>query len=417
MMCCMLGLALGVHAQESVFLQQYREKVKAYNQDIKSAGYAVSIRQEAEKSAKADFLPSLSGNADASYTGNPLELYRELPSIETPLYFQGRDTKYGASVTLLQPVYSGGALKAGLEKSRKEKESALYEEKRVTNDVLYQAMVEVAAGFKESVAALVEVVRHRVEEEYTDRNDLLMAEVKLNDAEFRLEQARNEAEVARLSMNSFSGEASDKVILTDSLVVPLTEVQVYEQTLETAMAHRPELRIAANQVAIQQSAARIANSRYLPKLSVGVDGSYSSPGYDFNSDLDPNYMVYAKLSVPIFEWGKRKNTRRIGKLDVNRALENQSKVADGVRLEVETAYYTYTQAVRQVCLTESSLAKAATSEQLAMDKYKEGTISIVEVLNAQMYHQEAELNHIRSKLRAQLAKSSLERAAGRLGEY
>lgn len=248
---------------------------------------------------KADFLPSLSGNANASYTGNPLELYRELPSIETPLYFQGRDTKYGASVTLLQPVYSGGALKAGLEKSRKEKESALYEEKRVTNDVLYQAdqyywnkvaceeMVEVAAGFKESVAALVEVVRHRVEEEYTDRNDLLMAEVKLNDAEFRLEQARNEAEVARLSMNSFSGEASDKVILTDSLVVPLTEVQVYEQTLETAMAHRPELRIAANQVAIQQSAARIANSRYLPKLSVGVDGSYSSPGYDFNSDLDP----------------------------------------------------------------------------------------------------------------------------------
>ena len=139
MMCCMLGLALGVHAQESVFLQQYREKVKAYNQDIKSAGYAVSIRQEAEKSAKADFLPSLSGNADASYTGNPLELYRELPSIETPLYFQGRDTKYGASVTLLQPVYSGGALNAGLEKSRKEKESALYEEKRVTNDVLYQA--------------------------------------------------------------------------------------------------------------------------------------------------------------------------------------------------------------------------------------------------------------------------------------
>ena len=139
MMCCMLGLALGVHAQESVFLQQYREKVKAYNQDIKSAGYAVSIRQEAEKSAKADFLPSLSGNANASYTGNPLELYRELPSIEIPLYFQGRDTKYGASVTLLQPVYSGGALKVGLEKSRKEKESALYEEKRVTNDVLYQA--------------------------------------------------------------------------------------------------------------------------------------------------------------------------------------------------------------------------------------------------------------------------------------
>lgn len=56
MMCCMLGLALGVHAQESVFLQQYREKVKAYNQDIKSAGYAVSIRQEAENRLRPIFF-------------------------------------------------------------------------------------------------------------------------------------------------------------------------------------------------------------------------------------------------------------------------------------------------------------------------------------------------------------------------
>ena len=65
------------------------------------------------------------------------------------------------------------------------------------------------------------------------------------------------------------------------------------------MASRPELRIATNKVDIQRSASKIANAQYLPKLSVGIDGSYSSPGYDFKSDLDPNYAVYAKLSVPI----------------------------------------------------------------------------------------------------------------------
>ena len=48
-------------------------------------------------------------------------------------------------------------------------------------------------------------------------------------------------------------------------------------------------------------------------------------------------MVYAKLSVPIFEWGKRKNTRRIGKLDVNRRWRTRVRWPDGVRLEVETA--------------------------------------------------------------------------------
>ena len=68
------------------------------------------------------------------------------------------------------------------------------------------------------------------------------------------------------------------------------------------MATRPELQIASHKIDIQKAASKIANAQYLPKLSVGIDDSYSSPGYDFKSDLDPNYAVYAKLSVPIFEW-------------------------------------------------------------------------------------------------------------------
>lgn len=426
MMASIILFSSSGHAQESDLLRQYRNQVKEYNQDIKAAGYATAIQQEKEKSAKADFLPSLSGNADFNYTGNPIQLSTKLPGMENPVTFQGKDTRYGASLTLAQPLYSGGAIKAGYEKAKKENEMARHEQKRVTNNILYDAdvyywnkvareeMVDVAEDFKRSVSTLVEVVRDRVQEEYTDRTDLLMAEVKLNDAEYRLVQARNEAEVARLSMNSFSGEAFDKQIPTDSLVVPLTEEYPFSGSIETTMEARPELQIAMNQVDIQKSTAKIANARFLPKLSIGVDGSYSSPGYDFKTDLDPNYAVYAKLSIPLFEWGKRKSTRKSGKYGISMAMENRDKVADNIRLEVNTALYTYSQAVRKVALTESSLSKAADSEELAMDKYKEGTISIVEVINAQLYHQEAKVNYIQSKLNAQIAKSDLDRTTGRI---
>lgn len=42
-------------------------------------------------------------------------------------------------------------------------------------------------------------------------------------------------------------------------------------------------------------------------------------------------------------------------------------------------------------------------------------ISIVEVINAQLYHQEAKVNYIQSKLDAQIAKGGFERAMGRIG--
>lgn len=421
---CLVCLSNQVHAQHSTLLQEYRSKVKAYNQDIKMAGYDAAIQREKQKSAKADFLPALSGNANFGYKGNPSELSVTVPSLNESLNFQGQHNQYGASLTLAQPVYTGGALKAGYEKAKKENEQAQYEQQRIINDIMYDAdvyywnkvarqeMIAVAEEYKTSVSALVEVVKDRVTEEYTDRNDLLMAEVRLNDAEYRFTQSCNDAEVARMSMNSFSGVSFDKIILTDSVVIPLTTVQAYTGTVETAMASRPELRIATNEVAIQKSAFQIANAQYLPRLSVGIDGNYSSPGYDFRSGPDPNYIIYAQLSIPIFEWGKRKNTRRTGEYSINKTIEQHQKVADNIRLEIETAFYTYSQAVEKVRLTENSLAKAAESEKMAMDKYKEGNVSIIEVINAQLYHQEARINYIQSKLNAQIAKSAMDRATG-----
>lgn len=413
-----------INAQTSQYLEEYRSKVKEYNQDIRSASLASQISNEKQKSAKADFLPSLSGNANFNHVGNPTELDLSIPSISEPLTFQGRDIQYGASLTLAQPIYSGGAIKAGYDKAKKENELSLHEIKRITNNITYDAdvyywnkvarqeMTEVAEEFKESVAVLADVVRHRVDEGYTDRNDLLMAEVKLNDAEYQVIQAKNNEEVARLSMNSFSGIPFSEIIPTDSIVIPLKEEPSYIGVVEEAMSSRPELHIATGKIDIQKSSAQIANAQYLPKLYVGIDGSYSSPGYNFRKDLDPNYTVYAKLSVPIFEWGKRKNTRKAGNYAVDMAVENRNKVTDNVRLEVETAFYNYSQAVLKVNLTENSLSKAAESEKLAIDKYREGNISIVEVINAQIYHLEAKVNYIQSKLNAQIAKSGLERAKG-----
>jgi len=70
------------------------------------------------------------------------------------------------------------------------------------------------------------------------------------------------------------------------------------------------------------------------------------------------------------------------------AQQNLSKTQDKIRLEIQTAHYNYKQAIDKVELTESSLSKASESEQMAMKRYKEGNVSIVEVINAQLYHQQ-----------------------------
>lgn len=110
-------------------LQAYRRQVEAYSHDVKAATHALEVYKENAAAAKADFKPKITGNADAKYTGNPLELNIALPSTDggRSYTFSGRNTKYGASLTIAQPIYTGGLLKASYGKAKAESENAAFE--------------------------------------------------------------------------------------------------------------------------------------------------------------------------------------------------------------------------------------------------------------------------------------------------
>ena len=129
-------LSFPLIAQNSDYQAQYREKVLEYNQDLKAAGYNEAMKQEMIKSARADFKPKLSAEGNFNYTGNPLELSIDLPSMNSPLYFQGKDLKYGATLSLSQPIYTGGGIRANYQKARQEKELASNESDRIKSNTL-----------------------------------------------------------------------------------------------------------------------------------------------------------------------------------------------------------------------------------------------------------------------------------------
>lgn len=407
--------------QDSTRLEKYRKMALDYNQDAKAAERNIALSGEMIEIAKSDFKPKLSGAANFNYVGNPTELSLQLPSI-SPFTFRANNTSYGASATIMQPIYTGGKVRETLNVAKKESNYAVNQAEVIKSNVCYQTdcyywtavaryeMVEIAKSLQESVEMLVEVVRERVEVELVDKNDLLMAEVKLNEANYQLMQAKNDFEVGRMSLNSMIGIDLKNETEVEKHVPAIEHIG--SLSAEMKNANRAELRMAADKIAIQESMSKLKNANFMPQLYVGAEGNYTAPGYDFRHDLDPNYALFAKVSIPIFEWGKRRKVNRASNYRIAISKDNYSKVKDNVSLEIESAYYTYSQAVQRVLLTESSLQKASENEYSAFDKYKEGKVSILEVLNAQLYHQTARLNYVQSRMMAQIYKSEFIRALG-----
>lgn len=415
---CVL-LPLPTLAQQSPLLEKYRTMALDYSHDLKAAEKNIAASMEVEKSARADLKPKLSGAANFQYTGNPMELALDVPSIGLSRTIEGKQLNYGGSLSLLQPVYTGGRVLESIRMAQHQQSFAGNQAEAVNAAVCYQTdiqywstvarqeTVKVIEDFRNSIASLTTTIKERVEVGLVDPQDLLMAEVKLNEADYQLLQAQNNFETGRMALNSMIGIKLDTPTEVDPQI-PMVVIQ--DSVWLSTGAGRPEIRMAYDRIQIAESSKKLNDSQFKPQFYVGVDGSYSSPGYNFKKDLDPNYAVYAKVSVPIFEWGKRRSEKRASTFRVGMAEDNLNKVTDQVELEVGVARKALSQAVERVRLSESSLAKAEENEAKAVERYNEGKVSVVEVIDAQTYRQTAQVNYVQAKAAAQGHYSELIKA-------
>lgn len=417
--CTFVFLSLPVLAQQSTLLEKYRTMALDYNHDLKAAEKNIAASMEVEKSARADLKPKLSGAASFQYTGNPMELTLDIPSIGLSKTVEGKNLNYGGSLSILQPVYTGGRVLESIRMAQHQQALVGNQAKALNDAVCYQTdiqywsavarqeIVDVAEDFRNSIAALVKTIKERVEVGLVDPQDLLMAEVKLNEAEYQLLQAQSNFETGRMALNSMIGVWLEQPTELDAQI-PIVVVSD-SLWLSTGMG-RPEIQMAYDKIRIAESTKKLNDSQFKPQFYVGVEGSYSSPGYNFKKDLDPNYAVYAKVSVPIFEWGKRRSEKRVSSFRIGMAEDNLNKVVDRVELEVSVARKALSQAIERVRLSESSLAKAEENEAKAVERYNEGKVSVVEVIDAQTYRQTSQVNYVQAKAAAQGHYSELIKA-------
>ena len=417
--CTFVFLSLPVLAQQSTLLEKYRTMALDYNHDLKAAEKNIAASMEVEKSARADLKPKLSGAASFQYTGNPMELTLDIPSIGLSKTVEGKNLNYGGSLSILQPVYTGGRVLESIRMAQHQQALVGNQAKALNDAVCYQTdiqywsavarqeIVDVAEDFRNSIAALVKTIKERVEVGLVDPQYLLMAEVKLNEAEYQLLQAQSNFETGRMALNSMIGVRLEQPTELDAQI-PIVVVSD-SLWLSTGMG-RPEIQMAYDKIRIAESTKKLNDSQFKPQFYVGVEGSYSSPGYNFKKDLDPNYAVYAKVSVPIFEWGKRRSEKRVSSFRIGMAEDNLNKVVDRVELEVSVARKALSQAIERVRLSESSLAKAEENEAKAVERYNEGKVSVVEVIDAQTYRQTSQVNYVQAKAAAQGHYSELIKA-------
>ena len=407
-------LWVGIVNAQTLSVEQYRQKVLEYNQDIQKSQQAVNGALYSLKGIKTGFFPKLDITGNYSY---------QLEKVE---FLPGTDLKhdnYGVEAGLVQNVYSGSAVRKQYDVAKLQHAIAQLSVEHTVDNMIYAADVsywsvaanrnlyELSEQFVQIVRELYEIVNKRFEEGAISKTDVLMVQNRLKEAELQLNTNSTNYKTALQSLNIMMGVEPDAaVVLTDSIQKVLWVPK--QEGLNKALERRADYQSAIMGIEMAKLQTDMARSKYLPQLAVGIKEKYGTTLLNVDGKAQWATTAYAQINIPVFHWGEmRQNVRLSRTQEWTKELE-RSQLKDQVSKELNNAWVNVIEISKKLEIVYSSLDIAKDNLTLNTFSYNEGKLPIIDVLSAQVSWLQAYTNVVSVNYQYKVALAEYAKALG-----
>ena len=333
-------------------------------------------------------------------------------------------------VGLTQPIYLGGKIRAynqmaGLsEKLARSKRSQELQEVVLATDEAYWQIVslsnrkKLADKYVETLQKFVHDVELMLETGVATKADVLSVRVKLNEGEMIRTKVENGLSLSRMLLNQLCGLPTDTLVTLVEEVDDACMEEVGEEDLERVYARRPEVASLQLAVDIYKKKEKIALSEYLPKVAFMANWVWTAPSfYDgISTKLSGMWSVGVGVQAPIFHWGASRKSLRHAKSQTNIMRYQLQEAKEKIELQVSQAEFKMKEVERKLSMARKNMERAEENLRFANLGFQEGTIPVLNVLEAQTAWLTANSDWIDARIDARLCKVYLEKAYGILGE-
>ena len=333
-------------------------------------------------------------------------------------------------VGLTQPIYLGGKIRAynqmaGLsEKLARSKRSQELQEVVLATDEAYWQIVslsnrkKLADKYVETLQKFVHDVELMLEAGVATKADVLSVRVKLNEGEMIRTKVENGLSLSRMLLNQLCGLPTDTLVTLVEEVDDACMEEVGEEDLERVYARRPEVASLQLAVDIYKKKEKIALSEYLPKVAFMANWVWTAPSfYDgISTKLSGMWSVGVGVQAPIFHWGASRKSLRHAKSQTNIMRYQLQEAKEKIELQVSQAEFKMKEVERKLSMARKNMERAEENLRFANLGFQEGTIPVLNVLEAQTAWLTANSDWIDARIDARLCKVYLEKAYGTLGE-
>lgn len=395
-----------------------------YNRDIKNSQYALKKAEYAINQAQAGKKPTVDYNFGAQRSrATDAATYSLAASLMGGANSVSNAFSNGISVNI--PLYTGGLVEGKIDVAKLGKTNAQEEILRVEQATKYSAIEgyygllayqELQGVYHEAVDNLqghLDNVQAQYNVGTKAKVDVLSSDVSLANAKTTAITADNNVAVAESNLNNILGlPLETKLNLADhQLPFDTYNISLQEAT-DYAMKYRPEVLQAA--IAVQEAERNIDIADAGNKPTVAITGGNdwadnTFPGIDANKR---SWKVAAGVTYNFYDGGATKAKVNQAKQDLLVARETEQKTREAVQLEVKQAYLNIRSAAQKVEETQTVVDQARENYRIQNIRYQAGVGINLDVLDAQLSLNEAQVNHIQALYDYNVGIAKLEQVMG-----
>lgn len=395
-----------------------------YNRDIKNSQYALKKAEYAINQAQAGKKPSVDYNFGAQRSrATDAATYSRAASLMGSANSISNAFSNGISVNI--PLYTGGLVEGQIDVAKLGKTNAQEEILRVEQATKYSAIEgyygllayqELQGVYHEAVDNLqghLDNVQAQYNVGTKAKVDVLSSDVSLANAKTTAITADNNVAIAESNLNNILGlPLETKLNLADhQLPFDTYNISLQEAT-DYAMKYRPEVLQAAIAVQEAERSIDIADAGNKPTVAITGGNDWADntfPGIDANKR---SWKVAAGVTYNFYDGGATKAKVNQAKQDLLVARETEQKTRESVQLQVKQAYLNIRSAAQKVEETQTVVDQARENYRIQNIRYQAGVGINLDVLDAQLSLNQAQVNHIQALYDYNVGIAKLEQVMG-----
>jgi outer membrane protein, adhesin transport system len=250
---------------------------------------------------------------------------------------------------------------------------------------------------------------------------VLQSQVYLNADSSKLSRQGEVVRAAQIRLNELMAiEDLGSLFQSADSIIEVDEILLYEKLYDATMTGNTSLLIASKNKTVSEYDHKIISSRTYPYLNLSTGYTYNLSTYSagtYKNQTTDGLNYGLTLGVNIFDGFNQKRSIANSNIEVQNKELKYLEIEQGIKANLITIYNVYNNNLRLIKLEEQNLQTATENLDIALERYKLGSLSGIDLREVQKSLLDAKDRLLAIQFQTKLAEISLKLISGTIMEY